>query len=113
MCIEYQKVLYYCNSIKKPKNNIVNKRNQKLTLSQEQKIVDASKSDPFKTATEIHKEVELKNPVSVHTIRNVLIKNDLRAYTPVIKPKLSLAHKANRLLFAEDCSKCDKDFLIM
>ena len=79
-------------------------------MYQEKKIVDDRIVNPFKTATEIHKGVQLSNPVSVRTIRNVLIKNDLRAFTSAIKPKLSYAHKANRLRFAEDCSNCDKDF---
>ena len=52
----------------------------KITPSEEQKIVDASKANPYKTATEIHREIELTNPVSVRTIRNVLIKNGLRAF---------------------------------
>ena len=69
-----------CRSQENLKKKARRKPNLKITPSEEQKIVDASKANPFKTATEIHREVELTNPVSVRTIRNVLIKNGLRAF---------------------------------
>ena len=52
----------------------------KVTPDQKQKIVDATKANPYKTATELHREIELTNRVTVRTIKNVLIKNGLRAF---------------------------------
>ena len=53
----------------------------------------------------------LQDKVCVQTIRNVLNRNDLRAYRPVTKPLLTQAHRANRILFAEDLLECGNDIL--
>ena len=68
----------YIRSLENPPKKV--QRNVKITPVEEQKIVDASKANPYKTATELHREIELAKPVSVQTIRNVLRKNGLRAF---------------------------------
>ena len=75
--LPYTTVQSYCRSLENPKKK---ERKFKLTPSEEQMIVGVSKANPFKTATEIHREVELMNPVSLSTIKRVLIKNGLRSF---------------------------------
>ena len=54
-------------------------------------------------AADMHREVELKEPVAVRTFQNVLSKNNLKSIISANKPFLTNCHKANRLIFAEDC----------
>ena len=100
--VEYHFKQLNKNSKGRPKS-VVNKRNLKLTNSQEEQIVSASTANPFATAVDLHKELHEKIPFSVQTFRNVLDKNDLKCHIAACKPLLTNAHKANRLLFAEDC----------
>ena len=113
--IDNRSVKNVCETFKKYKRGRPSNKKEtqtKLTNSQEMKIINHSTLDPFKTAVEIHKEVVLRTPVSLSTVKRVLSKYDLKSYRAASKPLLQNYHKANRLMFAEDCLSCDSNFFL-
>jgi len=59
------------------------------------------KKNPFKSSVDVKHVLECAGVVvSASTVRRRLIENDLRAYAPAHKPKLTAAMKKKRLAFA-------------
>jgi hypothetical protein len=94
----------FCTNLNKEKSSGRKRKNSgrktKVTSSQEEQIVEKCLSNPFLTAVDIYKSCTDFAYFSIHTLRSVLRKHNLFAFSPAVKPFLTDTHKSKRLEFA-------------
>lgn len=76
-----------------------------LTMRQERTLLRTSRNEPFKTAVDLKRNLNL--PVSVQTVRKTLIHAGLKGRIAAKKEKLTPQHKAQRLTFAQNHLETD------